>query len=196
MSAPNSTPKAAPPNGQDSTAPRSDYCLFERGGVRFAVATRLVREILEGRPYSPVPRAPSALAGALNLRGEILPLVRLDRFLGVETRPIERTFSILLLQDGDLRIAAVVDTVLSVRHLAPWEIRRGHEEEAGTMARGSLSIDGVRTTVIDGERILASAADTIVDGFRAHPGREGEQDIPSGKPAMERPAQAERCEAE
>lgn len=146
---------------------RSDYCLFQRGEVEFALSTRVAREILEARIWTPVPLAPPELIGAFSLRGEVIPLVRLDRFLGTTSRPFERTDPVILLCSGDLRMAAAVDRVLTVRHIAPWEIRRAKDEGVSELVRGTTGAEDAETVIIDGDRLLAKIAEVIAQGIRA-----------------------------
>ena len=54
---------------------RGDHCLFRSRGTDFAFPTETAKEILEKRSYTEIPRGPAGLLGALNLRGEILPLI-------------------------------------------------------------------------------------------------------------------------
>jgi chemotaxis signal transduction protein len=154
-------------DGAPEAGLRSDYCLFQRGEVDFALSTRVAREILEARIWTPVPLAPAELIGAFSLRGEVIPLVRLDRFLGTASRPFERTDPVILLCSGDLRVAAAVDRVLTVRHIAPWEIRRPKEDSVSELVRGTTGAEDAETIIIDGDRLLARIAEVIAQGIRA-----------------------------
>jgi purine-binding chemotaxis protein CheW len=152
----------------------SDYCVFLRGARSFALSTHLAKEVAQLRTYTPVARAPSELVGALNLRGEVVPLVRLDVTLGLDARPITRGDVLLLLESGDLRFAAAVDRVSEIRHLAPWEIRR--DALAGSddpLIRGVAGNAGNAITVLDGEAMIALLVRRVHEGFReaARPAR-------------------------
>jgi len=151
---------------------RSDYCVFARGGATFAISTRVAREVLDWRPFTPLPRAPEGLVGAFNLRGEVIPVARLDRFLGVVEKPIERSDALLVLADGELTLAAFVDGVAAVRHIAPWEIQRPdlEERQRNPLLRGTIGRDEQRTSILDGERLLAAVAAHVASGFRPGPG--------------------------
>ena len=168
---------------------RSDFCVFVRGASTFALSTRFAREVLDPRPFTPVPLAPDALVGAFNLRGEVIPLVRLDRLLGVEERTFERSDALLVIGHGDLTLAAVVDRVEEIRHIAPWEVQRlaSPERESNPLVRGTAGKEGQRVLVLDAERLLASVAAHIADGFRRRwgigtKGRSGSGEA-SGDPA-------------
>lgn len=149
-------------------APRSDYCIFLRDGQRFALSTAIAKEVLEARPFTPVPYAPSDLLGAFNLRGEVVPLVNLDRLLQVDTRPVQRGDTLLILAHRDLALAAVVDQVVVIKHVSPWEIRRAKLDPTvqNPLVRGLVGAEGEQAMVLDGERLLAVVVEQIVAGMR------------------------------
>jgi chemotaxis signal transduction protein len=150
---------------------RTDFCIFRRAESAFAVSTHLAKEVIEGRFLTPIPHAPPELLGALNLRGEIVPLVTLDPFLSVPGRPLARGEALLILALGDLRFAAAVDRVDSVKHLAPWEIRRDIEDAPppGDLVRGWAGRAEDRLTVLDGEALIGAVVQRIAEGFRRQP---------------------------
>lgn len=159
--------------GGGAATPRSDYCIFMRDGQRFALATTIAKEILEARPFTPVPYAPPELLGAFNLRGEVVPLVNLDRFLNVTERPAASGDTLLLLCQGDVTMAAVVDQVVIIKHVSPWEIRRAKLEPSlqNPLVRGLVGRDEEQTMVLDGERLVAGVVEQIAAGLRGTRGK-------------------------
>jgi chemotaxis signal transduction protein len=154
---------------QAGGAPRSDFCIFMRDGRRYALTTAIAKEVLEARPFTPVPYAPPELLGAFNLRGEVVPLVNLDRFLALEERPASRGDTLLLLCHGDLTLAAVVDQVVIIKHVSPWEIRRAKLDPTmqNPFVRGLIGRDDEQSMVLDGERLLAGVVEQIAAGLRS-----------------------------
>lgn len=51
-------------------------------GQVLALDIRAVREIVRGGPTAPLPGAPPAIEGVIDLRGSVIPVVDLDQFLG------------------------------------------------------------------------------------------------------------------
>jgi len=172
--------RAALADPHAAATPRSDYCIFLRDGRRFALSTAIAKEVLEARPFTPVPHAPPELLGAFNLRGEVVPLVNLDRFLEVPERPATRGDTLLLLCHGDLALAAVVDQVVIIKHVSPWEIRRAKLDPTvqSPFVRGLVGRDEEQTMVLDGERLLAGVVEQIVAGLR------GDKTRSPGTPAV------------
>jgi purine-binding chemotaxis protein CheW len=98
--------------------PTPRACLFALAGTRFAVDVRNAREVVLFEEITAVPRAPRHLVGVANLRGTVMPIVDVRELLGLpESRP-GRTLRTLVVRDGAVQAALVVDTVLG---LEPFE---------------------------------------------------------------------------
>lgn len=165
-----------------SVTARSDFCLFRHGEETWACSTRVAGEIIEWRPHAPVPQAPAELHGALNLRGEILPLVSLDPFILDKAPAAEHRGSMLVLASDSVRIAAEVDAVVAVRHIAPWEIRAPDSDDqplpGKVPLRGIVHNEGTRTMVLDGPALVGRIADSIRAQFQHGIPKEREEPWP------------------
>ena len=58
-----------------------EVLCFRVGERVFAVDIMGIREILRSHTITPVPNAPDSVAGVLNLRGELVPVVNLHHAL-------------------------------------------------------------------------------------------------------------------
>lgn len=58
------------------------YVVFVAGGERYGVPVRRVTAIVRPSAMTPVPRAPEAVMGVMNMRGTVLPVVDISRRLG------------------------------------------------------------------------------------------------------------------
>jgi len=106
----------APPAPDAPPAPRA--CLFALAGARFAVDVRSAREVVLFDEITAVPRAPRHLVGVANLRGTVMPIVDARELLGLEEPRSGRSVRTLVVRDGAVQAALVVDTVLG---LEPFE---------------------------------------------------------------------------
>ncbi|WOF16982.1 chemotaxis protein CheW [Methanoplanus sp. FWC-SCC4] len=94
-----------------------DVVVFEISKTLYALDINLAREIVEMMPITPVPRAPSHIAGIINLRGEITNIINLNRILNLpENEDIESQKIIVLVPEatGGSNIGIIVDNVHSV----------------------------------------------------------------------------------
>lgn len=68
-----------------------DVVLFELGDRRCAVELATVEEVIPLGPVTPVPSAPQAIAGAVNVRGQVCPILRLELVAGTKCGPAPRS---------------------------------------------------------------------------------------------------------
>src|SRR5262245_22532170 len=109
------SPDLAPsPSVAAEPAPALRACLFTVSGVRFAVDVRSAREVALFEELTPVPRAPRHLVGVANLRGTVVPIVDVGPLLGLPALRAPRSVRTLVLRDGPLLAAMVVDAVLGL----------------------------------------------------------------------------------
>ncbi len=73
-----------------------------------------VQEIIKPLQITHVPLSPHWIAGVINLRGQILPLIHLSSRLGLAKAPIARSTRFIIARHRDRRIGMVVDEVLEV----------------------------------------------------------------------------------
>ena len=148
-----------------------DFCVFRCGGEAFALSTHFAKEVVEGRPPTPVPLAPPELLGALNLRGEIVPVVGLESLLGLPPQPPQRIEALLVMGSGQLRFATPIDRVTTVARLEPAKIERDRARASSlaSFVDGHTTQSGECLHVLDGERLIHAVARCIAEGFQRRP---------------------------
>ncbi|WP_205304824.1 chemotaxis protein CheW [Nocardioides sp. 616] len=65
----------------------AQYCTFTLDGLFFGVHVHEVQEVLRHQPMTPVPLAPDAVRGLINLRGQIVTAIDLRLRLGRSPGP-------------------------------------------------------------------------------------------------------------
>lgn len=153
-----------------------DYCIFTRGDREFALSVSAAREVLTGETVTLVPQAPPTLVGVLNLRGMVLPLVRLDSLLGMATRPYTSADHILVLSSDEADVGLVVDRVRDVRSIDPDDIK---EYPAGTASghlfRGYWPSSTGLVTVLEAKAIIPEAVAAVSVRFQQRLTGHGDQ---------------------
>ena len=143
-----------------------DYCIFTRSGRDFAISVAAAREVLTGERATPVPQAPSALIGVLNLRGVVLPLMQLDTLVALPTRPYVPGDQVLVLSTADVDIGLVVDRVRDVRTIDATEMK---EYPPGTAShqlfRGYWPSSTGVVTVLNAEKLVVRAVAAVRERF-------------------------------
>jgi purine-binding chemotaxis protein CheW len=106
------TPVSPSPSPEAPPARRA--CFFALGGERFAVDVRSAREVVAFDDITIVPRGPRHLIGVANIRGTVMAIADIRGLLGLaESRPA-RSLRTLVVRDGAVQAALVVDTVLGL----------------------------------------------------------------------------------
>jgi chemotaxis signal transduction protein len=95
--------------------------VFALGQARYAVELRWVREVFTVGHVTPVPHAPDAVAGVVNYRGAVMPLIDLDAVLGRRSgaQPARAGESALLIEVEELTAALRLTSVVEVASLKP-----------------------------------------------------------------------------
>jgi purine-binding chemotaxis protein CheW len=133
----------------------TDVINFTLDGERYCIETRCVREVRRSRAVTPLPGVPDFLVGVTNLRGEILPLIDVRRFLQLASKGPAVASNVIVCGDARAEFGIVADTLhdvspLNIDELAPDPIGRG--------ARSRDCILGIArdaTVVLNGFALLA-----------------------------------------
>jgi purine-binding chemotaxis protein CheW len=121
------------------------------GGEQYALAVEHVAEVLELSEVTPVPGAPPALLGLLNLRGETLSVVDLASALGLPGE--HRRARLVVASDNGRRAGLAIDAVLDVATLP-----QTSPEDGLACVRETTVIDGALIGVLDVGALLDRAA--------------------------------------
>ena len=102
------------------------YLTFKLGNEVFATDVAKVREVLDLTPITAIPRTPDFMAGVINLRGSVVPVVDLRQCFGMTKTETTRNTCIVvvevLLDSESIVIGALADSVEEVIDLDPEQI--------------------------------------------------------------------------
>ena len=138
-------------------APAQAWCTFQLAGGDYGVELARVQEVLRSQPVTRLPHAPSAIAGLMNLRGRIVPVVDTRRLLGLDEprAGVERRSGFVVVRGADGPVALLVDAIGDVRRAedAPPSLPAA---ESSLVAR-TLALPGQLLVVLDLDRALERA---------------------------------------
>jgi chemotaxis signal transduction protein len=126
---------------------------FPVGVDTYAVVADMVREVVSGPRPTPVPTVASELVGAINLRGEVVPMFDVAALLGIGT-VVDPPFAVVVATSlglAGLLVSGPPSVVLLGEEIATAEL---------TGALGVHAIDGGVAVLVDVEAMLAPRADT------------------------------------
>ena len=142
-----------------------EHCLFTCNGEGFALTIQAAREVLIDEVPCPVPLAPPLLVGVINLRGEVLPLVRFDLLMGFESKPFLPEDQILVVQCGKVQMGLVVDRVREVRPIPPQDIRPADQGAPRPHVQGTWNSGAGLVWVLDPGSLVQAAVGEMAKGF-------------------------------
>lgn len=99
-------------------APRVDVVVFLLGEIRFGLSTEIVEELTHAFHFEVLPDVPRVVAGAVNLRGAVLPVFDLRGYLGLPAKAPDVTDHFVVARAGQRRVVLHVDRVLELRSIA------------------------------------------------------------------------------
>lgn len=133
--------------------------LFEVAGVVCALERGVVRELLPTARLWRPPATPSTVAGILDLDGAAVPVLRLNRLLGLADGDDDDIYRHLILVDGavpDMAVALLVDRVLDVVKPDRHVVAPGHVSLNGCVT-GEIAYRGALVHLVAVDRILMAA---------------------------------------
>jgi purine-binding chemotaxis protein CheW len=154
---------ARPVDGDGDREPTAEMLVLVVGVERYGIAVRRVKEVRPLGTPSVVPGLPGCWAGLINLRGALLPVLDLRRYLGVEESVFSDPPQAVVVAGPTVEAALMVDAVQGVERFKASDI--------GPSPNGTSSVVlGVTTdlvSVLDVDRLLADEALVVNDGGAA-----------------------------
>lgn len=124
--------------------------IFTLGKEKFALETRLVHGIEKMMSITKVPTAPYYIKGLVNLRGNIVPIVDLKIYLGMENIRTEE--NIIIVEIEEERIGLMVDSVHEVVDITNDMIEK--VTDGLNLTRGVINFKDHIVTLLEGEMLL------------------------------------------
>lgn len=111
---------------EDVDGEAQQFLTFELSDETYGISIVNIKEIIEFGDLTIVPMMPDFIAGVINLRGSVVPVVELARRFQITPKEISKKTSIVIMEiheDGQpLEIGIMVDAVSEVLELKPEQI--------------------------------------------------------------------------
>jgi purine-binding chemotaxis protein CheW len=134
-------------------------CLFELDEVLFAVPGQYTRQIHTLENITRVPRAPIDLLGLFAVRGQIFPLVRIERTLGLKTSQTDAKLAVQIEFEGK-HMVFVIDEVVGFNPISA-QLEPVLDGRFSAVTLGQVLVDGRMVNVLDVAKVVQSLAARI-----------------------------------
>ncbi|HSW16285.1 MAG TPA: chemotaxis protein CheW [Ramlibacter sp.] len=131
---------------------------FRLAQERYALETRHVSEVVPLGDLTPVPCTPPFVLGVVNLRGRIVPVMDIKKFIGVPARGLTDLHHIIMVRGQGLEFGILADAVRDVRSHAVASLQAAPSTLGGAQASYIKGVTAERLIVLDLDRMLADPA--------------------------------------
>jgi purine-binding chemotaxis protein CheW len=160
------------------------YLTFKLGNEIFATDVAKVREVLDLTTITKIPRTPDFMAGVINLRGSVVPVVDLRLCLEMSKTESTRNTCIVvvevLLENESTVIGALTDSVEEVIDLEPEQIQpapRIGAQIRTDFIKGMGKRDAQFIMILDIDRVFSAEELAVVRGQEAGRPEAGKQPV-------------------
>ena len=156
----------------DQTSEERKFLVFRLGGDELGLPVEAVVEVARAPDrVTRIPKAPKFLAGVINLRGAVIPVI--DQRQRFNMPPLEQGDGrrLVVVQTGKHRAGLIVDSVSEVLRTATDAIKDAPDltEEIARLVRGVVNIEaeGRIILVLDPDELLTRAERSLLDKFES-----------------------------
>ncbi|HEX6592159.1 MAG TPA: chemotaxis protein CheW [Moraxellaceae bacterium] len=133
------------------------YCTFFIGDQFYGIPVADVQEVLQSQPLTRAPLAPVAVAGLMNLRGQIVTAVDVSRVLRSEAAQQTEEKMNLVIRHESSEVSLLVDRIGDVVPVNEEAVERPPETLQGVareFIRGISALEGKLLLLVDVHRML------------------------------------------
>lgn len=133
------------------------YVTVLIGDERWALPIADVSEILPRPKVTPFPGDKPCLVGVMNLRGELLAVIDLARYLGIHEMGIDDY--VVVVQMSGVRMALLIDSITNISGVSRDSVKAAissADGEASGMVLGEILVEGHVVSILDTQRLLAT----------------------------------------
>lgn len=149
-----------PPAPRERRPAAEKLVVFELTDVLLAFPLTAVGEVVAVPQVTPLPRTPDWICGVVNLRGDIVPVVDLNRVWNLGPSPDPRIARLIVVhsQDQSTRLGLVVNRVIGLRPLTSFVPATDESAATGLHAcfTGFTDQSGLPVAVCDVDRLLTA----------------------------------------
>lgn len=133
------------------------YVLFKVAGTEYVLPASEVLQMESFSAATPVPGTPAYVAGLVQIRGRVVPVVDLRARFGLPTAAPVLDTRVVVVKQGDRVVGLLVDSSREVLSIAPEAFRPPPEivqEQASGFVKAVAQVGGRLLMLIDCERVI------------------------------------------
>lgn len=142
------------------------YLIFKQNGLLCAIEAFCVREIFFLPELTPIAGAPHDIVGAIDLRGQILPVMDLNLRFGYVLQEYGLTDSVIVVKWQEFKLGIIVDRVREVKNISTdaitGQVSYGREEAniSHNFVAGIARCEADLVMLLDVDRLIRYSPET------------------------------------
>jgi chemotaxis signal transduction protein len=144
-------------NEVSANASFNEMVLCRLGNEKLAIETQFVREVLPSKNVTPIPGLPGYFKGITNIRGEIISVVDIAEFLGINADDRSEKAMWVVLQSTQTEFAIEIDELIGIEQIPlPYESIKVAtlQDKENTFLKTITTKNNI--AVLDVEKIMSS----------------------------------------
>ena len=144
---------------QVAPAAGGQLATFWLDGDLYGVEVEHVQEVLRSQGITRVPLAPPAVAGLINLRGQVVTAIELRERLGRRPRPEGQEAVVIVVRLHGEAVSLLVDAIADVVDVDPADFEAPPDTLDGSareLIRGAFKLDGQLLLALDVQKAVSA----------------------------------------
>jgi purine-binding chemotaxis protein CheW len=133
--------------------------VFLIEGYRYGIPLEMVERVAPVVEVTPIPEAPDAVLGIVNVRGSVMPVINLRKKLRLPERGLKLSDQLLIIHLADNALAILVDTIEGAMEYDDDSITKTQGDALGQQV---LKTDEGIVYIYDYERLLNSQEEGVL----------------------------------
>ncbi len=130
---------------------------------KYGFETRHVREVCRLNEITTIPGTPLFVAGIINLRGEILPVIDIRRFYELPEKGLSDLNRVIILNSETMEFGVLADSIEGVKNIAMSDLETSLPTLTGIREEYLRGITRDRVVILDGEKLLSDRKIIVYD---------------------------------
>jgi purine-binding chemotaxis protein CheW len=128
---------------------------------RYGLETGWVDEVFPFKELTPVPCTPACFVGVVNVRGRMLAVLDLRRFLGLPSSGLRDLHTVIILRSEEQDLGILADDVAGVRSVPLSQLQEARTAPGGIALQYLRGVTATGVVVLDVGKLLADPALTV-----------------------------------
>ena len=139
------------------------YLTFSLAGEEYGIGILKVKEIIGMMPITVVPQTPAYIKGVINLRGKVIPVIDLAKFLGFAPSPNPKADKYIVAEFNQGKYAFHVHTVSRIHRISWQQIEKPSDiiQSEQSSVIGIVKINDRMILLLDFEKIMVDIAPSL-----------------------------------